>query len=414
MRRYPSILIAALVLATSLAACGSDDDDAQTGADATSTSIPEYAGKLESDIEKIMQDRRVPSAVVVVKSQSKGDWTGTFGTRTLDGGDPPTVDDHYRIGSITKTMTGTIVLQLVQEGKLGLDDPVSKYRPEAPGGDKITIRHLLEMRSGLYNFLTDEALVAQLNEQPGKAFPPSELLAISFDHPLSFPPGEEFEYSNSNTVLLGEIIEEVTGRSFKDELQLRIFDPLELRDTTYPAPADASIPSPHPQGYDYDLTATSPAELEAQARGEVKPDDVTDFNFPSGADGRVISTARDLARYAEALGDGRLLDPELQRERIASIKPVRDFVNSAYGMAIAGDGPWLGHGGVVTGFNTVIGRDPQERNTVVVLTSTQLRLTPEGGLILPAYEILDAVSIALYGEAPGDPAGREMHPFVPR
>jgi D-alanyl-D-alanine carboxypeptidase len=315
---------------------------------------------------------------------------------------------------MTKPITTAAAMILVDEGKIGLDDPVSKYLPEVPNGDNITIRMLLEMRSGLYNFTTDPALLARINAEPDKALQRSDFLAVSFAHPPNFPPGQAFEYSNTNYVVAGLIIEKVTGRSYADELQARIFDPLNLRDTVYPAPADTSIPSPHPQGYDYDISA-SPAQIEAAQRGEVMPEDVTGVNFPGGADGKAISTANDLARYTEALVDGRLLSPQMQRERIASIKPV-DFVYDGYGLALTKDGPWLGHGGVITGFETYIGRDPEERNTVVVWTSTQLRLAPQGGLVLPAFEIADEVTTALYGQSPPDrppKSGRTSHPYAP-
>lgn len=401
MRRFSFVLVPALVMATLLAAFGGDNGK--------TPATPAYAAGLKSNIENIIRKYRVPSAVVVVKSP-KGDWTGTFGTRTLDGGDPVTADDHYRVGSVTKTMTGTIILQLAQEGKLGLDDPVSKYVPNVPGGDKVTIAQLLEMRSGLHNFTTDPDFLAELRAHPDKVWRPSELLQFAFAKPPSFPPGQDYEYSNTNYVLAGLIIEKVTGQPYEDELKRRIFDPLGLGETSYPAPDDTSIPSPHPHGYDY----VDESELEAQRSGK-KPEDFTDFNFPSGADGRVISTAKDMATYAEALGDGTLLSPELQRERIASIQSPGRFIYTGYGLGIAKDGPWLGHTGVVPGFNTAIWRDPKERNTVVVLTSTQLRTTASGAVILPAFEMVDAATTALYGKEPPEhpsKGGRASEPIV--
>ena len=107
---------------------------------------------------------------MLIRSESKGDWSGTCGTRRLGTDDPVTIDDHFRVGSNTKTMTGTVVLQLVEEGDIGLDDAVSKYRPEVPNGDNITLAMLLEMRSGLYNYSADEGFNARLDNEPGHAW----------------------------------------------------------------------------------------------------------------------------------------------------------------------------------------------------------------------------------------------------
>src|SRR5918998_3552552 len=156
MRRFPFILTAAAV-SSGLVVAGADDKDSASTSPATTSPRPAYAGEVEANLQKILDKERVPSAVVLVESKSKGDWVGTFGTRTLDGADPVTTDDHYRIGSVTKTMTGTVVLQLVDEGKLRLDDPVSKYVPEVPNGQNITLAMVLEMRSGLHDYTgTDE------------------------------------------------------------------------------------------------------------------------------------------------------------------------------------------------------------------------------------------------------------------
>ena len=113
---------------------------------------PPYARSLRPKLEALVKEMLMPGAVVVVRSEKLGDWRATFGTQKRGGEQRVAVDDHIRIGSNTKTMTGTVVLQLVQEGKLRLDDPVSKYRRDVPNGETITIEHLLSMRSGLYNY----------------------------------------------------------------------------------------------------------------------------------------------------------------------------------------------------------------------------------------------------------------------
>ena len=122
------------------------------------------------------------------------------------------VDDHFRIGSNTKTMTSTVILQLVQEGKLALDDPIGKYIPGVPNGDQITIAQLSEMRSGLYSYTFDPRFNETLDKQPQKVWTPQELMDIAFTHPPNAEPGTTFEYSNTNIILLGMVIEQLTGR----------------------------------------------------------------------------------------------------------------------------------------------------------------------------------------------------------
>ena len=363
---------------------------------------PAYAEELKVALETIVDDMQIPCAVVLIRSESKGDWSGTCGTRRLGADEPLTMDDHFRVGSNTKTMTGTVVLQLVEEDDdFGLEDPVSKYRPEVPNGDDITLAMLLEMRSGLYNYSADEGFNARLDDEPSHVWHPSELLAIALAKEPTFDPGTDFEYSNTNTVLLGLIIEQRTGLSLADAFQQRIFDRLHLHHTVLPAADDVSISSPHPRGYMFGTNVSTlddpalPAEEQAAAAtGALLPYDHTDSN-PSWtwAAGGAISTADDLARYVEALVDGGLLGPRLQQLRLASIKPAgSDPASAGYGYGIAKFGPMIGHDGQIPGFNSFMGRDPDARNTVIVLTSLFAGANGDQ----PANEMARAIIDALY------------------
>jgi CubicO group peptidase (beta-lactamase class C family) len=141
--------------ASAVSAVGTTSAGTANAVTATTTSSgaePAYAAKVTAAVEKAMKDNVIPGAVVLISSPDQGEWTGTFGTGTWAAEVPLTVDDHFRIGSNTKTMTSTVILQLVQEGKLALDDPISKYIPGVPGGDTVTIANLSEMRSGLYSY----------------------------------------------------------------------------------------------------------------------------------------------------------------------------------------------------------------------------------------------------------------------
>jgi D-alanyl-D-alanine carboxypeptidase len=379
------------------------DVKAQVPGKWASSKTPAYASALEPKLQQLVQDMLVPAAAVLVQSPELGDWATAFGTRTLDGAQPVTLSDHVRIGSNTKTMTGTIVLQLVEEGKLGLDEPVSMYQPDVPNGDQITIRNLLTMRSGLYNYSESVELNRSLDETPLRVWSPDELLAIAFRQPSSFAPGAQYAYCNTNFILLGLIIEQLTGNSAEGEFQRRILDPLGLTETLLPVLSSNAIAVPHPQGYQFGTnveTITSsvlPADQQAAAAaGTLQPNDVTDEN-PSWAwtAGSGISTAGELGRYVQALVGGGLLGPEMQAQRLASMQPTdpSNPMSSRFGLALADLGPLLGFIGDIPGFNSFMGYDANRAITIVTWAS--LSAAPDGRP--PATELGKAIVAQLYG-----------------
>ncbi|WP_246078742.1 serine hydrolase domain-containing protein [Modestobacter excelsi] len=366
--------------------------------------VPAYAAAVQPELDRLMTDLAITGAVVLVRSPELGDWATTMGTRTWHGTEPVTLADHVRIGSNTKTMTATVILQLVDEGRIGLDDPVSWYRPDVPNGENITIAQLLDMSSGLANYTTDLELNEQMDSNPGRVWNPEELLAIGLAEPPAFPPGEGFLYSNTNYVLLGVIIEQLTGVPVEQAFQERIFDPLGLGETSFPALTDASIPEPHPRTYTFGTNVETidslvlPPEVQAAARaGTLEPMDVTDANPSWGwTAGAGISTAPDLADYVEELVGGGLLSPQLQQERIASVQPLDpdDPASPGYGLGLASFGPVYGHSGELPGTNSFMGYDPVRDITVVTWASTAPAPNGEG----PAVELAKAVIAELYAD----------------
>ena len=331
---------------------------------------------LQTRVASMAREMLVPGAVALVRSPA-GELSTTYGTTTVGGTIPVSLADHVRVGSITKTWTGTVILQQAQEGKLSLDDPVSKFRPDVPGGDHITIAELLNMRSGLYNYTETRELNEIGDSNPQKVWSTDELLALAYSHPPYFPPGTGYHYSNTNTVLLGLIAEKLDAKPLSQVFQDRLFTPLGLRDTLFPPSTSSAIPDPHPQGYMYGtnvMTMGSPAavppDMQAAAKaGTLQPSDQTSLN-PSWAwaGGAGISTVADLATWVEALADGKLLDPDMQARRIASLQSTNPAQPDApqYGLAIAKFGALYGHTGEVPGFNTFAGTDPQNKVTIVV------------------------------------------------
>lgn len=359
--------------------------DAPSASPAGGALQPFDQAALEQTFSEAARELRVPGAVMLLRTPG-GNLTRTHGVRSVGGSDPVTPEDHVRIGSITKTWTTTVILQLVQEGRIKLDDAVADYRPDVPNGANITVEQLLTMRSGLYNYTEALELNQVLDSDPGKAWTTDELLAVAFRNPPYFPPGEGFHYSNTNTVLLGLIAEALDGKPLAEAFHDRLFTPLGLTGSVFPELASNAIPAPHPQGYMFGnnvLTFDDPALPEdmqkAAAGGTLQPTDQTAMN-PSWAwsAGSGISTAEDLATWAEALGGGKVLGPDLQKLRLDSPRPVKadDPGGALYGLGIAKFGKLFGHTGELPGFNSFAGHDPGNKVTLVVWTN--LAPTPDG------------------------------------
>lgn len=380
----------------------------------TQTRGPGYAAAVHARIAETMKKIAVPGAVALVLSPSRGDWSSTFGTAELGATVPMSLDDYFRIGSNTKTMTSTVILQLVQEGKLSLDDPISKFRPDVPGGEKITIADLSEMRSGLYSYTFDPGFNATLDADPGKAWTPDELLSIAFSHPSTSAPGVTFDYCNTNIVLLGVVIEQLTGMSASEAFEKRIFEPLGLTHTSLPKNTDASIPENHPQGYQFGTNVQTinsyavPADqLPAALDGTLKPIDQTNAN-PSWAwtAGGAISTPHDLAVYVKALVVGGLLDAATQKVRLDSIQPTTAGkpAGVGYGLGIAQFAPGiLGHDGQLPGYSTFMVYNLKTGDTIII--GCNLSASPIDGENA-AVVLAKAVIGTLYGASavPSDPA----------
>src|SRR4051794_11256839 len=344
---------------------------------------------LQAMMDTTARELLVPGAMVLLRTP-QGNFTGNYGTTQLGTTSPPRADTHFRIASNTKSMTAAVIVQLAQEGKLGLDDAVSRYVPSVPNGDNITIDELLTMRSGLYNYTDAPELAAIVDRDPTKVWTPDELLAIAFTRPPNFLPGTAYEYCNTNYALLGLIAEQVGGRPLDRAMQDRLFGPLGMHDTLLPARTVNTIPAPYSHGYLYGsslfvLTDTPyPPDIQAAARaGTLLPTDYTDLNHSFAyAPGGVISTASDLAIWIEALVAGRVFDAAYQRRWLDSLQAkdpsMPDGQQYGYGMERLRWGPnaVYFHGGETVGYNAHMGYDPNSQVTFV--TWTNLPLSVEG------------------------------------
>jgi CubicO group peptidase (beta-lactamase class C family) len=205
--------------------------------------VPSSSSALSSLVQQRMQEMAIPASIVLLRTTEQT-WTEAFGTRQFGIDDPVTTDDHFRIGSNTKTMTGTAMLQLVDSRSIALDDRVARYRPDVPGGERITVAQLLDMRSGLKSYTTLRSFNQAMDDEPGRAWDPEELVAIGLAEPVSFNPGAGWEYSNTNTVLAGLIVEQITGQPLAEVLDERLFEPLGMDHTVLPAIDDPAGEEP--------------------------------------------------------------------------------------------------------------------------------------------------------------------------
>lgn len=190
----------------------SPSDSGSTAPGQVQKLTPAVEKELDAAVQKVMREANVPGVTFGVWTPDKGEYVKSFGVADKSTGQKMSPDLHMRIGSETKTFTVTSILKLVDEKKVGLNDPIGKYIDGVPNGDKITIRQLAEMRSGLFNYSEDEGFYKALTSDPEQPFTPQQLLDYSFKHPVLFAPGEKFYYCNTNLILLGLVVEKESGR----------------------------------------------------------------------------------------------------------------------------------------------------------------------------------------------------------
>ncbi len=358
--------------------CSADSSPAPTTGSAALKTIDPAA--LQATVAATANELLIPGVVVEVRTP-QGDFTAAVGTTQRGSETPPGADTHFRIASITKTMTSAVIVQLAQEGKLQFSDPISKYVPSVPNGENITLAELLNMRSGLYGYTDDPEFAATLDADPAKAWTPQEVLAIAFSHPPVFPPGTAYAYSNTNYALLGLVAEMVDGKPLAQSFRDRLYGPLGLKQTSVPATTDTSIPDPYSHGYMYGGSAyalvdmTYPPEMEAAARaGTLQPIDYTNQNSSyATAAGGAISTANDLATWTRALVDGKVFHADFQRQWLDSPQATNPAEPSApaygYGIERQNFAPNITmyyHFGELPGFNNFTGYDPGNKVTLVI------------------------------------------------
>jgi D-alanyl-D-alanine carboxypeptidase len=317
------------------------------------------------------QTYRVPGVEVAVTVPGQGCFVSAAGLADTAGSVPLQLTDQFPIGSITKTFTATVILQLVQQGKLSLSAPISRWVPNVQYSSAITVKMLLNMTSGIYNEPGGQLLQVS-DADPNTVWTPQQIVDFAEVQGPAESPGQ-FYYSDTNYIILGMIAQAVTGKPIQELITQRILEPLHLSHTSFAtaaAPPDLRV-----QGYDVAGPATPPRPNQFF----VSPAELS----WSGAAGAMISTVADLQVWARALATGTLLSPSMQRQRLqlVPVPPpplpalpgtgVSADLPTRYGLGIYSIGGLLGHKGAVSGYNADMFYLPAKKATIIVLVNAR-------------------------------------------
>ena len=262
---------------------------------------------------------------------------------------PATPDTQYRLASVTKTFTATMIFQLIEEGKLTLATTLDTYYPNAPNGNLVTIADMLSHRSGLHDFTRTEDADRWLGSYQTR----EQMVAHVIDHPPDFRPGEQSAYSNSNYLLLGYILEQIEGKPYPTILESRITSKIGLHDTYY-GEGKPNVQKNDSLSYRFDGGWTHVSE--------------DDLSNPAGA-GAIVSTPTDLAKFIDALFSGQLVAP-------SSLDRMSTITDGTFGMGLLpmsfGDHLGYGHTGAIDASRSSVTYYPQEHLAIAYCTNGQV------------------------------------------
>ena len=339
---------------------------AGTVAVAGTPAVAQDRDAVRSSLTALVTESRFPGAVATVRDRDGKTRRYTAGVADLRTGTPMPRNAQVRIGSNTKTFTAVVVLQLVGEGRVRLDEPVETYLPGLVRGDgidgrRITVRQLLQHTSGLPDYVA-QYLADDIFPVRHRYVAPRDLLDLALAEKAHFAPGQSWEYSNTNYLLAGMLIERVTARPVGEEITRRVIRPLGLRYTYFPVAGDEGIRAPHPIGYH----ASTPG-------GELQDVTILDPSWGWAAGG-MIGTTEDLTTFYSALQAGRLLAPAQHEQMRATVAAPGMWAGARYGLGIISTpltcgGLMWGHGGDIYGYETRDGVTEDGRAASVAVTA---------------------------------------------
>ncbi|MGH1286284.1 serine hydrolase domain-containing protein [Bacillus toyonensis] len=327
-----------------------------------SSSLQTSTQRDRNSVKEAMRDTLKLGYPGILAKTSEGGktWSYAAGVADLSTKKPMKTDFRFRIGSVTKTFTATVILQLAGENRLNLDDSIEKWLPGVIQGNgyddkQITIRQLLNHTSGIANYTTSKDFNMMDTK---KSYTAEELVKMGISMPPDFAPGKSWSYSNTGYVLLGIIIEKVTGNSYAEEIENRIIEPLELSNTFLPGNSSVIPGTKHARGY---------IQLDRAS----EPKDVTDYNPSMGSSaGDMISTADDLNKFFSYLLGGKLMKEQQLKQMLTTVPTGIDELGDSglgiFKMKLSNGVSIWGHGGSIPGFLTFAGGTLGGKHTLAI------------------------------------------------
>ena len=365
----PALALLTAGLTLSLSACIDATALIPVRPDAAADALaPETSADLDAALADGLDLAGATGAIAGVWAPWAGQWLASPGsvgtgidsvTGRPAGGASLTTDMRFRLGTLTSSMTCTVLLRLVGEQRVGLDDAVAEYLTRLPGVQGITLRQLCQNTAGL----GDPSLEPQFVSNPTRRWPPLELVSGGLGSTRVGQPGRVWTRSDAGVQLLGMALEEATGDSWAELYRRYLFEPLGLDDTSYPGPQDLDLPGAHPNGW--------AATLDADGRADcTRPLDVTRLsNSMSGVAGGAVTTLGDAKTWSQSLATGSLLSPDLVAEQWKSVREDGAPEWRRYGLGAEQLGPMRGGAGTIPGFLSATLSDPESGLTVVVMVN---------------------------------------------
>lgn len=312
--------------------------------------------RLSSAVADAMTLADAPAGFAGVWAPWAGSWTTAQGTTTRGGSKPVSESMRFRVGQNTTPMTCTVLLQLVDEGEVGLDDPLTTWLPGLVGVEGVTLRELCQDTSGIGDY------VAQLNPEflmnPTRQWPALELASDGIAMQRVGKPGEKWGRSSTNAVLLGMALQNATSRSWQDLYKRYIFDKLGMTASSLPESAQFTVPGPHAAGYSAGLDGAGAIVCEPMR-------DVSSMSPSQGwTAGGVVSTVSDMKAFGQALASGSLLSEKSRAAQADGIAIGQSWERYGLGMQLLG--PLRGSSGAVPGYLSAVYTDPASGLTIVV------------------------------------------------
>jgi D-alanyl-D-alanine carboxypeptidase len=376
--RIVAATLAATIAMAVLAACGGEEKNARQVSSKLATQLQQI---LDSAVES--PETVFPGAALYVSQPELGAWAGAAGEGIVDPATPMKAGDTFRAGSIVKAFVATAILQLVEDGELALDDPLPAVLPEdvvarVAEADRITVRMLLNHTSGIPEY-EDEEFDGMVGADPQRIWDVEEFLERAAARARQFEPGERYAYSNTNYNLLGLIIEQATGESWRTVVRERVIDRLELEHTSLPEPGDVSVGSDAAHGYEL-------------VDGKLLDLSDVDSSMVGAAGGHALrTTTKDLARFMDALLAGELFEqPQTLEEMLTFVEATDNPGKVGYGLGIEryvlpGGVELIGNLGGTAGYRSFVGRLPAQQIDIAMVITKQDDPTP---VLMPALELM--------------------------